>query len=507
MYFYGLKTKIMKHFLSFVAAISFFTGNAQQAGELDPNFGVGGFVITQDLQGGTNIAVMPDNRIVMVGGYSQFNVIRLMPDGTPDNTFGVAGVVSVDFGLENDYPYDVAVQPDGKIVVIGVIDGPSSTNDQAVGVTRLNADGTLDTTFNGNGQLVFDFADTINHPNAVALQDDGKILIAGYTGASSAANDFAIARLNPDGSFDTTFDTDGKARVNVQGDDRARAMAIAPDGKIVVGGMSYPIGVNNCGFAAIRLLPDGSLDNTFSTDGRALAKIGSGNDSVFDLVVQPDGKVVLVADSSLSSQDIGVVRFDAAGSLDTTFSGDGKFSTFYGPTNSTDYINAVALQPDGKILVAGSYYTTPERNMGLIRLTANGELDTTFSDDGKANYVVPGDNGVSVYDMDLQSTGQILISGYAANDFMLARIFSGNEELGLSEAITSSALFYPNPAKGQLFVADNIQTLSIYTIDGKLTLQQEVSGRADVSTLARGIYVVELTASNGLISRRKLLVE
>lgn len=496
----------MKRLLFLTAAISFFNATAQQAGELDPSFGVGGFVITQDLQGGTNIAIMPDDRIVMVGGYSQFNIIRLMPEGTPDTTFGTTGVASVDFGLENDYPYDVAVQPDGKIVVIGVIDGPSSTNDQAVGVTRLNADGTLDTTFNGTGKLVFDFDDTRNYPNAVALQDDGKILIAGYTGAS-ATNDFAIARLNPDGSFDTTFDTDGKARINVQGDDRARAMAIAPDGKIIVGGMSYPIGVNNCGFAAIRLLPDGSLDNTFSTDGRAVAKIGSGNDSVFDLVVQPDGKVILVADSSLSSQDIGVVRFDTAGNLDTTFSGDGKFSTFYGPTNSTDYINAVTLQPDGKILVAGSYFTTPERNLGLIRLTANGELDATFSDDGKANYVVPGDNGVSVYDMDVQSTGQILVSGYAANDFMLARIFSGNEELGLPETTSPSVLFYPNPAKGQVFVAEHIRRISIYSIDGKLALQQEVSGQADVSTLANGIYVMEMTAANGAVSRRKLSIE
>lgn len=506
MYFYRFKTKTMRRFLLLTTAISFFSAAAQQAGELDPTFGAGGFAITQDLQGGTNIAIMPDDRIVMVGGYSQFNIIRLMPDGTLDPTFGAAGVASVDFGLQNDYPYDVAVQPDGKIVVIGVIDGPSSTNDQAVGVTRLNADGTLDNTFNGTGKLVFDFEDTINHPNAVALQDDGKILIAGYTGASATA-DFAVARLNPDGSFDTTFDTDGKVRINVQGDDRARAMAIAPDGKIIVGGMSYPVGVNNCGFAAIRLLTDGSLDNTFSTDGRALAKIGSGNDSVFDLAVQPDGKVILVADSSLSSQDIGVVRFDAAGNLDTTFSGDGKFSTFYGPTNSTDYINAVTLQPDGKILVAGSYFTTPERNLGLIRLTANGELDTTFSDDGKANYVVPGDNGVSVYDMDLQSTGQILVSGYAANDFMLARIFSGSEELGLAETATATALFYPNPANGQLFFTDNIRAASIYTIDGKLALQQEVSGHADISTLAKGIYVIALTTTDGHVSRRKLSVE
>lgn len=499
----------MRHFLSLVAALSFFGVTAQQAGELDQTFGVGGFVITPDLQGGTNIDIMPDDRIVMVGGYSQFNIIRLMPDGTPDNTFGTAGVASVDFGLQNDYPYDVAVQPDGKIVVIGVIDGPSSTNDQAVGVTRLNADGTLDNTFNGTGKLVFDFEYTVNHPYAVALQEDGKILVAGYTG-TSATNDFAVARLHPDGSFDTTFDNDGKVSINVQGDDRARAIAVQPDGKIVVGGLSYPVGVNNCGFAAVRLLNDGSLDNSFSGDGRAVAKIGFGNDSVFDLAVQPDGKVILVADSWMSEsggQDIGVVRFDAAGNLDTTFSGDGKFSTFYGPTNSTDYINAVTLQQDGKIVVAGSYFTTPERNLGLIRLTTNGELDTAFSGDGKANYVVPGDNGVSVYDIDVQSTGQILVSGYAANDFMLARIFSGNEELSLPETAAAAALFYPNPASGQLFFADNIRTASIYTIDGKLALQQDVSGQADISTLAKGIYVIALTTADGHVSRRKLFVE
>ncbi|RZJ30339.1 MAG: hypothetical protein EOO48_05190, partial [Flavobacterium sp.] len=152
-----------------------------QSGELDTNFGVGGFLITPDLGTGGKIAVMPDDRIVMIGGHSEFNVIRLMPDGTPDNSFGTAGVSSVNFGDEDDDAWDVAVQPDGKIVILGVIDGDPTTNNQSFGVARLNADGSLDTSFNGTGKLVFDLDNPENYPQALALQPDGKILVAGYT--------------------------------------------------------------------------------------------------------------------------------------------------------------------------------------------------------------------------------------------------------------------------------------------------------------------------------------
>ncbi|RZJ30710.1 MAG: T9SS type A sorting domain-containing protein, partial [Flavobacterium sp.] len=312
--------------------------------------------------------------------------------------------------------------------------------------------------------------------------------------------------LNNDGTFDTTFDSDGKQTINIQSDDRCTCIALQPDGKIVLGGFSYPTMSNTSWFAAVRLTSDGQPDASFSGDGKAVAKIGFGNDTVYDMALQPDGKILLAADSYIpNSQDIGVVRFTTAGELDTTFSGDGKFNTTF--NNTTDYVNAIAVQPDGKILVGGSFYDASSRKMGLLRLTADGILDTSFSTDGKADYVVPGGNGVSVYDMKLQSTGQILMSGYAQNDFMLARILSGNE-LGVAQFDSDAAGFYPNPARNEISFKELTNATSIFNANGQKVLDIAAGSiSADVSALQTGIYMFETVDASGNIGHRKLIKE
>ncbi|WP_309640138.1 T9SS type A sorting domain-containing protein [Flavobacterium sp.] len=492
--------KIYTSLLLFSITVAF-----PQSGELDLNFGVSGFLITQneDLDTGHSLTVMPNDQIVMVGGYDNFTAIKLMADGTYDNTFGTQGQLLVNFAGYNAAGKEVVVQPDGKIIIAGDVFTPGGI--YFFGVVRLNPDGNLDNSFNGTGKLVFDFDEDMNYLSGVALQPDGKIVVTGQAGTYSSA-DYVAARINADGTLDNSFGINGKQRINVQGDDRGTCMALQPDGKILIGGFSYPVASSNCWFAAVRLTTDGQLDTTFSTDGKAVAKVASsyGNDTVYDMTLQPDGKILMAADSYIgASQDVGIVRFTTNGDLDNTFSGDGRFSI--NMVGTSDYCNAIVVQPDGNILVAGSYYTTPERNMFVIRLTPGGELDITFNSDGKANFVVPEDNGVSVYDMKLQSTGQILVSGYALNDFMIARIFSGTE-LSTQQWDINKVSFYPNPATNEIYFTENIATVCIYTLDGKkIAGQKNSSIKMDVSHLMKGIYLIDIETAEKTIVHQKLV--
>ncbi|MCF6133084.1 T9SS type A sorting domain-containing protein [Flavobacterium wongokense] len=480
-----------------------------QAGELDPNFGVAGFFISDDeeLDTGDGMAILPDNSIIMIGGHDHFSCIKLSPNGVLDTSFDTDGKAYVTFEGLNAGAYDIAIQPDGKIILAGctyLVGGEYHTT-----IARLNADGSLDTTFNGTGSLTFDYnAQEKNYCYSVALQTDGKIVVAGHTG-SSGATDFAMARINPDGTFDNNFGNNGKLTLNILGSDYAKSVLIQPDGKILVCGYSYPGPV--CSFAVVRLTSTGDLDNTFNGDGIMTTKVASsyGNDTVQDMALQADGKIVVLSDCYIGShQIIGAIRLTTAGELDTTFSGDGKFSTTM--NNTSDFPKGVAIQPDGKIILAGSYYNGNGSGTSIfaIRLTTGGDLDTSFSGDGKANFLPPNGNGPVVYDTKLQSTGQILISGYSGgNNFMIARIFTGNE-LGLTELESNTVGFYPNPVAQTINFTEDIAEASIFSLDGKLVAKQKNTfGQMDVSNLQEGIYIIETKTTEDKINQQQLVIK
>ena len=249
-------------------------------------------------------------------------------------------------------------------------------------------------------------------------------------------------------------------------------------------------------------------DSSFATNGKFITKVASsyGNDTVNDMLLQPDDKIVLLADSYIgSSQDIGVVRLTSNGELDTTFSGDGKFNTTM--IGTSDYPKAIEIQSDGKILIAGSYNTSPQRNLSLLRLTTNGELDLTFSDDGKANYIVPGNNGVGVGDMKLQSTGQILICGSIFNDYMVARIFSGMEDILDTENWNLNDLYlFPNPTNETIYFSEDIVSVTIFTLEGKKVIEENKQiKKLLVNNLKKGVYIVNVKNTNGNISYHKVI--
>jgi uncharacterized delta-60 repeat protein len=274
--------------------------------------------------------------------------------GDLDTSFGVGGKVITDF-VGEEYANAVALQPDGKIVVAGQAGDPSigSTN---FALARYLPNGSLDTTFGEDGLVITDFV-SLSLAYAVALQPDGKIVAAGYAFDPSdpptgLRQGFALARYQPDGTLDTTFGEDGLVITDVRNAAVIFAVALQPDGKIVVAGQAYNGLTGHSDFALARYQPNGTLDTTFGEDGLVITDFGGPNEFATAVALQPDSKIVAAGsgDPNIGKLEFALARYQPNGTLDTTFGSDGRVTTDLG---NGYYATAVALQPDGKIVAAG----------------------------------------------------------------------------------------------------------------------------------------------------------
>jgi uncharacterized delta-60 repeat protein len=344
--------------------------------------------------------------------------------GTLDATFSGDGWVATDFTREVDFAYDVAIsETDGTIVAAGQAGGAGGR----FALVRYTATGALDPTFGGDGRVVTNFTSGIHGLDrafGVALQADGKIVAAGA--AAGAGGRVALARYNANGSLDTTFSGDGKVMTNFSpGDDFAWTVAIQPsDQKIVVAGGA---GGPSERFLVARYNPSGALDTTFSADGRVLTDFTRRYDYVDAIVIQEDGKIVVVgAADYFGASRYALARYDPNGALDATFSVDGKnTTTFPGTRYSAAF--GVAIQADGKIVVGGQA-GLPGR-MAVVRYGPSGVLDPTFSGDGRVTTEFT--NGDDYADeVMVQADGKIVAVGSTNffgrdSSFALARFHTG----------------------------------------------------------------------------------
>jgi uncharacterized delta-60 repeat protein len=275
--------------------------------------------------------------------------------------------------------------------------------------------GSLDGDFDGDGRVTTAILSGDNKANCLAVQPNGYIVAAGSTISSGAgaSTNYALVRYRPDGSLDNTFSLNGKADFGIAtaAADDAEAIAILPNGKILVAGNSA-VG-NETGFSALLLNSNGtSFDVSFGTNGKLLLE----NEDFFfkDMVIQPDGKIVAVGNGSNGqNSDFKVIRLNADGSFDNTFSGDGRVLIPVA-TNAIDFAEEVALQADGKIVIAGKSVSSGVRSIGLARLNPNGSLDNTFSFDGKLTTLVDvTTDGNAVL---IQSDGKIVVAGQSADN-------------------------------------------------------------------------------------------
>jgi uncharacterized delta-60 repeat protein len=379
-------------------------------GDLDTAFGGDGKVITNVTSGfdwAYGVDVQPsDGKIVAAGeagqNGGQFGVVRYNIDGSLDTSFGGDGKVTTNFTSNYDGGFDMVLQPDERIVVVGFASG----NGGQFGVARYNADGSLDTTFSGDGKTTTNFSGGSDFAFGVAIQPaDGKIVAVG--GAGGSGGRIAVARYNTDGSLDSTFSGDGRQLVNfTTGDDRADLLAVQTDGKLVLAGTANYFG-SDARWALVRLNADGTLDSTFDGDGKLTTNFTSGFDGAFSVAIQPaDGKIVAAGQSTTR---VALARYNVNGSPDFTFGGDGRVITNVG--EGADYADDVVLQPDGKIVAVGtSNWAVSNTRFLVVRYNATGSLDTTFSGDGKltTNFSSGRDRAYSVV---LQADGNIVVAG------------------------------------------------------------------------------------------------
>ncbi len=391
-------------------------------GTLDASFGESGRVAFPYFA--QKMAIQANGRIVVVGkmldsSQQDFVVARYLSNGTLDNSFDGDGVVVTDFGGV-DAANDVAIQSNGRIVVVGA-------TDNKIAIARFLANGALDVSFDADGKFVKNFS---NHRSdnafAVALQPDGKIVVAGTSWVTLSSiesnHDFFVMRLNSRGALDQTFDSDGVALTNFSfgrvSRDEARDLAIDSNGRIVVSGYAYINYEDNLAIA--RYLPDGSLDSTFNTSNGGLKTVefpGFSNNQIAgeSVALHPDGRILTMAAGQL-------YQFNADASLDTTFSTDGILRV----RNS---LQTCLIQPDGKIVASGS-------NIGRFqveRYDGAGDLDLSFSLDG----IVETAFGPSLDEAKastLQADGKLVVVGQSLFGFGIARYqVDGSPDLSFSQ--------------------------------------------------------------------------
>ncbi len=397
-----------------------------QPGALDASFGIGGIVNT-DIDTaddkGYSIIQQTDGKLVLAGlsnngSNNDFAVVRYNPDGSLDAGFGTAGSVVTPIGLGNEAGQAVILQPNGKILVAGFT-STGSSND--IALIRYNIDGTLDIGFGVGGIVATPVGSVNDQGQSVVLQTDGKIVVAGFTN-NGTDDDFAVLRYDTSGVLDLTFDIDGIVTTDFgNGADVGRAVAVQTDGRIVVAGWSS--NGTNLDFAVARYNTNGSLDNTFDLDGKVTSPIGGANDQGYSIAIQTDGRILVsgLSDNG-TNQDFAVARYNTNGSLDNTFDTDGLVTTDFSGGNDLGY--SIAVQTDTKILVAGQCQNAGDQDFGLVRYLSNGSLDNTFDTDGIVITDIGGNNDVG-WAVTIQADDRVVVAGSnnlsSTFDFSVAR--------------------------------------------------------------------------------------
>lgn len=494
-----------KTYLSLILLISVMAVNAQ-SGLLDDSFGNNGIAATQvspRYNFATATTVQPDGKIIVVGdsgepaGYKA-TVVRFNTDGTLDTSFGTDGNATIIIPSAKSFGMDVALQNDGKIVV-GARTWDNVTGDMVL--ARFNADGSFDTTFGTNGVVIANSGGS-DVLASVLIADDGKIYIAG-----DSDDNFSIARYNTDGTMDSSFGTNGWSFIAFDSSSYAQDMAFQNDGKIVLGGFSIITG-GRYQMAAARITADGTLDSSFGIGGKVAFNFGIDHDIATTLGIQSDGKIVLGGHTYITSNprlayDFAVVRLNTDGSFDNTYGNNGVTTTQI--VDEANYANGLVIQADDKVVLAGRTVKLFDYDFAMIRFNTDGTLDNTFGNGGKVSTDNDGkeDHG---YAIALQPDNKIILAGHSysagGNDSEIVVARYTDETLGVADNLNVEFRLYPNPANDYITITSKDASVNyevaIFDVLGKSVITSEIEkvGRIDVSSLAAGTYFAKLTSNN-----------
>ena len=444
-------------------------------GSLDNNFGDGGKVNTNlgTITEGNSVATQSDGKIVVGGSYNNgtnydFLTLRYDTSGNLDNTFQGGGIVNTDFNNSNDHGSAVAIQQDGRIIIVG-----TSGND--FGVARFNTDGSPDNTFNSTGKITIDFGNFQDFGSSIAIQSDGKIIIGGSS--SNGINfDFAMVRLNPDGTIDNGFGSQGKVKTEIENsEDFECCVLIQPDGRIILVGYSSVMGAGYS-LSMVRYNTDGTIDNSFGTNGKVITSLGTSFGYSNSAVLQPDGKIDAVWNSSNSkNSDFTIVRFNNNGSIDNTFGNNGIVKVDF--DNSNDLGSSIALQSDGKIVAAGSSDNGYSSDFAVLRYNSQYPVFHVSSQ--------------------LLQFGNVFIDSSSTHSFFIKN--NGSSTLNVDSIVSNNNVFSINPDKPSIAPGDS-QIINIIfkpqqaqNYNGKLIIYHNAAGSPDTMNLS-GTGVVKTNA-------------
>lgn len=373
--------------------------------------------------------IQPDDKIVVVGRYSTnsspgyFALVRYNTNGSLDTTFGNNGVVTTDFDVNaaNEGALAAALQPDGKILASGYVylitPGPAY-----FATARYNTDGSLDPTFGNGGKVLTSIINDIHEARAVAVGLGGRIIVAGIYLGEMHNFQTLIVQYRTDGFLESTI-TD--TRGTDSGDLNATsAIVVQPDGKIVTAGTFTPnLSPSGGDITMLRLTPTGVYDTSFAGTGRLHIPSPAVSEGLFAVAVQPDGRIVA---AGVSGANFLVMRLNADGSPDTTFDGDGRVTTAMGGASQA---KGLVVRPNGKITVSGTAGT----NFAVASYNVDGSLDTSFSDDGKLIFNFGGTTSAA-NSIATDSLGRVLIGGQSTGNvgidsaFAVARLYTLDPE-------------------------------------------------------------------------------
>jgi uncharacterized delta-60 repeat protein len=377
--------------------------SAQTAGSLDPTFGNAGVVLTNlglnsggsQIEAEPSAAALLSNGDILVSG--NFGLVRYLPNGTLDTTFGTDGVAALPALGVSSFGSALAVQPNGQIVWAGESTAPNGTGG-AFAVVRYNANGAIDTTFGTDGVATTAFPDSgVQGPDSILVQPNGDILVGGEALLDSyhAPAEAAMARFTANGAIDTTFGTGGQVTNLSEGNFSALGEDASGDIFVLPGDVEYST--------------TGQLDSVVTPE--PITASSQGGSEVFE----SSGQFVIGSSDEIAKHniDVEVQLFSAGGTLAAS-TGPFNYSDTTALDNLEDTAGAVAVQPNGQIVVAGAQYNFSTSVFGLARVNTNGSLDSGFGTKGTVLTTIQGDEGASA--VLIQPNGDIVVVGYSEDN-------------------------------------------------------------------------------------------